>query len=306
MDADGDFVIAWQSTGQDGSGSRHLRPARTTPRACRRASEFQVNTYTTGNQRQPTVAMDADGDFVIAWAAAPGISSGYGIYAQRYNAAGVAQGGEFRVNTYTTSRPALPSGGDGRRRRLRHHLGERRPGRRRPSVYAQPYNAAGVAQGGELQVNTFTTGNQRTPAVSIDPQGNFVLTWNSNQDGSLYGIYAQRYAESTDTAGPMIAGVFVNDERVLSYGSYRPHLQNIVVSFSQDVTGADLPGNWLLTHDGADVTSDISSISYAFNADTNRYEAALKPRDILCEREFPVDGKGQHPGFGRQTARRRL
>ncbi|MGL4462065.1 MAG: hypothetical protein ACRC1K_07920, partial [Planctomycetia bacterium] len=29
--------------------------------------EFQVNTFTTNNQSQPSVAMDADGDFVVAW-----------------------------------------------------------------------------------------------------------------------------------------------------------------------------------------------------------------------------------------------
>src|SRR5262245_56825311 len=54
--------------------------------------EFQVNTFTTNNQLAAAVATDADGDFVVTWTSNQD-GSGNGIYAQRYNAAGVAQGG---------------------------------------------------------------------------------------------------------------------------------------------------------------------------------------------------------------------
>lgn len=30
--------------------------------------QFQVNTYTSGKQRDPALAVDADGDFVVVWA----------------------------------------------------------------------------------------------------------------------------------------------------------------------------------------------------------------------------------------------
>ena len=47
--------------------------------------EFHVNTFTANFQRVPTVAMDADGDFVVAWTSynQTGDNDG-GIYAQRY------------------------------------------------------------------------------------------------------------------------------------------------------------------------------------------------------------------------------
>jgi len=70
-------------------------------------SEFRVNTFTTGSQQTfaevpGSVAVDADGDYVVTWSSngqdAPGDN---GVYAQRYNAAGVAQGSEFRVNSTT-------------------------------------------------------------------------------------------------------------------------------------------------------------------------------------------------------------
>ena len=62
-------------------------------------AEFQVNTYTTSNQNTDAAAMDASGNFVVVWQSYGQDGSGKGVYAQRYNAAGVAQGGEFRVNT---------------------------------------------------------------------------------------------------------------------------------------------------------------------------------------------------------------
>jgi hypothetical protein len=69
--------------------------------------EFQVNTYTTGDQVDPSVAADPDGDFVVVWASdgyyGPGPDgSESSIQGQRYASDGTALGGEFQVNTYTT------------------------------------------------------------------------------------------------------------------------------------------------------------------------------------------------------------
>ena len=68
-DADGDFVVVWQSFGQDGTSPAtygvyaRLYDAAGVPRG----PEFRVNTTTAGSQSAPAVAMDADGDFAVAW-----------------------------------------------------------------------------------------------------------------------------------------------------------------------------------------------------------------------------------------------
>ena len=67
-------------------------------------SEFQVNTYTFNEQTSPSVAMDADGDFVVAWQSFYQDGSLNGIYAQRFDAFGDRVGDEFLVNVST---PAL-------------------------------------------------------------------------------------------------------------------------------------------------------------------------------------------------------
>lgn len=69
-----------------------------------------VNTYTTGGQDRPSVAMDPAGNFVIAWEAwLPGGSTDEGVYARRFGSNGAPVGAEFKVNTYTTGGFRHPS-----------------------------------------------------------------------------------------------------------------------------------------------------------------------------------------------------
>jgi hypothetical protein len=71
-------------------------------------SEFQVNTYTTNNQLNPTTARLTNGDFVVVWTS-DWDGSYQGVYGQRYNSTGIKQGDEFRVNSYTTNEQQFPA-----------------------------------------------------------------------------------------------------------------------------------------------------------------------------------------------------
>ena len=53
-------------------------------------STFLVNTYTAGDQRLPSVAMDSSGDFVVAWQSDGEDGTIIGIYAQAYSSSGTA------------------------------------------------------------------------------------------------------------------------------------------------------------------------------------------------------------------------
>ena len=156
--------------------------------------EFRANTYTGNAKGDASVAMDADGDFVVTWESAFQDGNNYGVYAQRYNASGVAQGSEFRVNAYTTgfqSGPSVAMDADGDFVVTWNSYNQDGSFN---GIYGQRYNAAGVTQGSEFRVNTYTTNNQTQSSVAMDADGDFVVTWNSSgQDGSNYGIYGQRY-----------------------------------------------------------------------------------------------------------------
>ncbi|MCA9093375.1 MAG: hypothetical protein KDA68_07805 [Planctomycetaceae bacterium] len=201
MDADGDFVITWDSYGQDGD-LYGIYAQRYNASGSPQGSEFRVNSHTTGSQAVPAIGMDADGDFVITWQSYGQDGSVMGIYSQRYNASGVPQGSEFRVNSYTTSHQ-YPStvGMDDFGNFIIAWSSYEQDGSGM-GTYAQRYNASGTPQGSEFRVNSYTTGNQWVPNIGVDTDGDFVISWVSDgQDGSGEGIYAQRYNASGVTLG---------------------------------------------------------------------------------------------------------
>ena len=125
--------------------------------------DFPVNSFTTNSQRTASMAMDADGDFVVTWQSDAQDGNAYGIYAQRYNAAGVTQGVEFRVNSttidsQTNSAVAMDADGDfvvTWESNNQDGGGE--------GIYAQRFNSVGSPKGGEFRVNTTTTNHQTHP-----------------------------------------------------------------------------------------------------------------------------------------------
>jgi hypothetical protein len=189
IDDDGDIVVVWQSSGQDGdSGGIYAR------RYSRGwGSEFRVNTVTVDNQIAPQVDMDATGAFAVTWSSYNQDGADYGIYARRYSASGASLGAAFLVNTTTAggqfeSDIAMSAsgafviiwegdgagGGDG--------------------VYSQLYGPGGSRVGGETRADSGGGTYHPELRVAMDAGGDYVLVWNSYaQDGDNDGIYAQRY-----------------------------------------------------------------------------------------------------------------
>ncbi|WP_284186858.1 cadherin domain-containing protein, partial [Zoogloea oryzae] len=201
MDANGNFVVVWESNSQDGS-SYGIYAQRYNSSGVAQGSEFRVNTTTTYDQIEASVAMDANGNFVVAWQSwSQDLVNTNGIYAQRYNSSGVAQGSEFLVNTYTTesqTEPSVAMDASGNFVIAWQSFGQDGDNE---GIYAKRYNSSGVVQGSEFHVSTYTTSNQDLPVVAMDSTGNFVVVWESNQDGSGNGIYGQRYNSSGAAQG---------------------------------------------------------------------------------------------------------
>ena len=115
MDAAGDFVVVWQSFGQDGSGygvyARRYNAAGT----ALSSQEFLVNQTTLGWQVTPDVGMAADGRFVVTWSSQQDTNLNvstldYGIYARMFNADGSGTSlGEFRINAVTLGNQLTPA-----------------------------------------------------------------------------------------------------------------------------------------------------------------------------------------------------
>jgi hypothetical protein len=151
-------------------------------------TQFQVNTYETGAQSAPAVASDGAG-FVVVWNS---VGSGgtdtdaASIQARRYDLGGAPLGGQFQVNTYTTTaqRDAQVAPHAGGFVVVWQGSGSGGSDDDGTSVHAQRFDAAGAPVGGELQVNTYTTGAQEGAAIAADGAGGFVVVWTSDGGGS--------------------------------------------------------------------------------------------------------------------------
>ncbi len=193
--------MAWQSYGQDGSGYG-IYAQRYGAGGYATGGEFRVNSYLSNDQYTPKVAGLADDGFVVAWNSYGQDGSASGIYAQRYDAAGLVAGGEFRVNAYTNSYQSDPAvaalAGGGFVVAWNSYLQDGSSF----GIYAQRYDAAGRATGGEFLVNSYTSSDQYLPAITALNGGGFVITWQSyGQEGSGGGIYGQRYDATGHAAG---------------------------------------------------------------------------------------------------------
>ncbi len=85
---DGGFVVTWTSKGQDGVGSNGVYAQRFSASGEKLGTEFRVNTRALGDQQSSSVAALEDGGFVVTWTSSRQDGSGFGIYAQRFDAEG--------------------------------------------------------------------------------------------------------------------------------------------------------------------------------------------------------------------------
>jgi len=249
--ANGNFVVVWQSPGQDGSPGAGVFGRRFSAAGVPQGADFQVNTYTTNAQYAPSVAADAVGNFVVVWDSLSQDGSGYGVFGQRFNASGIRVGGEFRVNAYTTLNQRDPAVAADTSGNFVVVWTSARDADGTYAVFGQRFNSSGAPQGPEFQVNSYTTGNQSFPAVASDAGGNFVVVWTSlNQDGSFYGIFGQRFnASGASQGGEFLVNSTTADNQIYP------------------AVASDANGNFVVAWQGSDVAgTSFGVFGRRFNA----------------------------------------
>jgi hypothetical protein len=197
MDAQGDFVVVWNSYGQDGdSGGIFGQLFGASGDSV--GSEFQISTTTTGNQKAAAVAMDNTGNFVVVWLG-PGISED-DIFAQRFDVNGQSLGNEFRVNSNTDSRqlsPQVAMSGTG----AFVVVWEREkfwPPFYVWDVLCQIYDCNGATIGNEFEVNLLL--DCRYPDVAMDDNGDFTVVWMQDDDYHTSKVVMVRQYNANGTA----------------------------------------------------------------------------------------------------------
>ena len=234
----GNLVVVWQSWNQAGAGLMNDVYAQIlNSSGSKIGPEFLINQFTSFNQRQPEVAAQPGGGFIVTWVSeqqrltAPtnslSVSAGYAptpsvdIYARSFSSSGVALGGEYRVNADNNpcSNPTIAVAADGS------YLvtwTARDIGNVTNSldVYARTYNNVGTA-GSVIIVNGRLFGDEylgKVTAIGLD----FLVTWVSmGQDGSREGVY----------------GRFVHNNGVFNSGEFRVNTTTLSQQMDPCVAG---------------------------------------------------------------------
>ncbi len=207
MNHSGVGVIAWQSADTDDHG---IYAQVYDNSGVVTVSEFLVNSTETGNQQNPAVAVNNNGDFMIVWSSMDQDGDHYGIYGQLFNSSGTAIGSEFLINSTTASTQdnasiAATSSGSF----VVSWTGFDSDGDK-AGVYARTFGPTGTAAGTEVQINTTTNEYQQLSDVAVFTEThNAVIAWqdgnrssSTSADGDDYGIFIQT-ADIIDNIDPV-------------------------------------------------------------------------------------------------------
>ncbi|NND68440.1 MAG: hypothetical protein HKN19_12705 [Halioglobus sp.] len=202
---DGDFIVVWtDDSGLDGYGEGvfvRIFNADGTPQT----GEIQVNTTTANNQEDPAVAVDGDGDFVVAWESDEAVGYYEDIFARTFNAAGTPTSGEIPVNTTTANDqndPSVAMDTDGDFVVAWESYNQ--DGYYYDSVFARTFSAAGAPTSGEIAVNSTAADDQSDPSAAMDDDGDFAISWESNH---LSGYYSDDvFVRTFSAAGAPTSG----------------------------------------------------------------------------------------------------
>ena len=140
----------------------------------------------------------------------------YGIFARRVSSAGSPIGTEVFVASHTTPDlmyPSVAARADGAFTVVWSGNADG------PSigVFARRFSSLGAPLAAEVQINTYTVDAQRMPSLTMNPDGDTVIAWESlGQDGSNVGVFAQRLGrakildiDGDNEVGPLTDGVLV-------------------------------------------------------------------------------------------------
>ncbi|UUC48123.1 Ig-like domain-containing protein [Pseudomonas citronellolis] len=209
--ADGSFVVSWTSYAGGSDAIMQQKFGYTydldgnISGAQLQGGESRVNVSDADSQRYSSITALEDGGYMLSWKSWEG--GGWRIYARQYDADGSPASGDLLVSaTHYTSDiigASISTLADGRVVfTYARNLGG-------GDAYFRIYDPQTQSFGPELVANQTTANSQASPSVSMLANGNFIVTWDSNDhsgpDQYGYGVWGRIF----DTAGTPLGNEFL-------------------------------------------------------------------------------------------------
>ena len=205
----GGFIVSWTNM-DSGFGDEfvwEIRGQIFDAAGSKVGGEITMSTPFAGGERFGVeVTSLAGGGFVATWAEALELfeRGTLEIKGQLFSATGAKIGGEFQVNTVTAGAQEaavvapLASGGFVVSWQTDSHAGDTSVS----GIKAQIFDSAAAKVGGELFVNSVTSGSQSHPSIATLPSGRFVVSW---ADGGGSAVKGQLF----EANGAKVGGEFL-------------------------------------------------------------------------------------------------
>lgn len=224
--ATGSFVVTWEDNrlgwGDDIFAQIYLN--RNTPSGI----NFKVNDDSHSSQYGPEVAVDPNGNFIIAWV--DNRSDGWNIYAQLFLADGTPAGQNFKVNNDPgTEEQVLPTIAFDSQGNFVITWADKQNGNW--DIYGQLYTNNGIEIGANFKINDDASNtSQYWPCCTRHADGSFIVAWADQRNGD-YDIYYQR---------------FTNDGIAIGSNSRANDDTGVAIQFLPEIA-IDQDGNFILT-----------------------------------------------------------
>ncbi len=249
-DSNGRFVVVWDGPRHDGSLTG-VFGQRFDSSSAKVGVEFMVNPWTTSDQIRPAVAMNTMGAFTVVWEGFGRDGSATEVYGQRYDPNGAEAGGDFLVNDHTADWQGIvdvgladipsnfvvvwTSGSEDANVPAANALGYMtHPDGSSFGVFKKAFKYTGLVDPREVQANSYWTGFQGRPRISIGNGGDFIVVWQSGRfengpDGSGGGISARYFALNGGAADEFQVNAYATGIQSWPDVAMDPNAQSFVV-----------------------------------------------------------------------------
>jgi hypothetical protein len=174
-----------------------------------------ANTYPSGSQTAPSVAMASDGSAIVGWesfgATFGNDTSRISIQARRLDPTGAfTDGNDVQINTYTNDDQRYVSvtiAPDGTCALAWQSYGSAGNDNSDYSIQLRAFKGSGaVIDSSDVQANTYTSGEQSYPSAALAPNGRMLVVWESNgssgSDTNGYSIQGRLFNVFTPVSDP--------------------------------------------------------------------------------------------------------
>ena len=154
--------------------------------------EWRASTFSRSTQGEAALAIDGRGNIFAVWSSRRQRDGRYGVYGQRFDAEGVAVGGETCLSLWPLShqrRPAVAFDSTGSAWTVWQSHGQDGSG---GAIIARRFDAhADGAGGSEVLVNQVVHGHQGDPVVAVSMDGRALVVWTTVSSGGATAVRAR-------------------------------------------------------------------------------------------------------------------